>query len=94
MVASHKGEARIFTHWWASWFGEPMQICSAEEKAAMPGLLDTAAVAKLQSTAAASFDSPFVELMTEHHKGAVAVRIMRELAQMVSCRDPHPPTRN
>jgi uncharacterized protein (DUF305 family) len=73
MVASQKGEARIFTHWWANWFGEPMQVCSAEEKAAMPGLLDTAAVAKLQSTAAASFDSLFVELMTEHHKGAVAM---------------------
>jgi hypothetical protein len=34
----------------------------------MPGLLDTAAVAKLQSTASASFDSPFVELMTPHHR--------------------------
>lgn len=30
-------------------------------------------MAKLQSTAAASFDSPFVELMTEHHEGAVAM---------------------
>jgi uncharacterized protein (DUF305 family) len=73
MVASQKGEARIFTHWWASWFDEPMQICSAEEKAAMPGLLDTAAVVKLQSIAAASFDSLFVELMTQHHKGEVTM---------------------
>ena len=47
LAASQRGEAKIFAHWWASWFGEPMQVCSAEERASMPGLLDTADVAKL-----------------------------------------------
>ena len=50
-----------------------MKICSAEERASMPGLLDTADVAKLRSTEAPSFDRLFVELMTRHHKGAVAM---------------------
>jgi uncharacterized protein (DUF305 family) len=73
MVANQRGESRILAHWWASWFNEPMKICSAEERASMPGLLDTADVAKLRSTEAPSFDRLFVELMTRHHKGAVAM---------------------
>jgi uncharacterized protein (DUF305 family) len=73
MEANQRGEARIFTRWWASWFREPMQVCSAEERASMPGLLDTADVAKLRSAEASSFDRLFVDLMTKHHKGAVAM---------------------
>ena len=67
------GEARILAHWWTSWFGEPIQICSAEERAAMPGLLDAADIANLQSIEASSFDGLFIDLMTRHHKGAVAM---------------------
>jgi uncharacterized protein (DUF305 family) len=73
MVASQKGEAGIFAHWWASWFGEPMQICSSQERASMPGLLETADVEKLRSAENSSFDRVFVDLMTKHHKGAVAM---------------------
>jgi uncharacterized protein (DUF305 family) len=73
MVASQRGEAKILAHWWASWFDEPMQICSAEERASMPGLLDTADVTKLRSIEASSFDRLFIDLMTKHHKGAVAM---------------------
>jgi uncharacterized protein (DUF305 family) len=73
MVASQRGEAKILAHWWASWFGEPMQLCSAQERASMPGLLDTADVAKLRSAGGQSFDRLFVELMTRHHRGAVAM---------------------
>ena len=72
MVASQRGEAKIFARWWASWFGEPMQVCSAEERESMPGLLDTADVAKLAAETS-SFDRLFVGLMTKHHKGAVAL---------------------
>jgi uncharacterized protein (DUF305 family) len=73
MVASQKGEAEILAHWWTSWFGEPMQICSAAERASMPGLLYPADVDKLRSTETSSFDPVFVDLMTKHHKGAVAM---------------------
>jgi uncharacterized protein (DUF305 family) len=73
MAASQEGEARILAHWWTSWFGEPIQICSAEERAAMPGLLDAADIANLQSIEASSFDGLFIDLMTRHHKGAVAM---------------------
>jgi uncharacterized protein (DUF305 family) len=73
MVASQRGEASILAHWWTSWFDEPMQICSAQERAAMPGLLDAADVARLQSIEASSFDGLFIDLMTRHHKGAVAM---------------------
>jgi uncharacterized protein (DUF305 family) len=38
-----------------------------------PGLLDTADILKLQSAEASFFDRRFVELMTKHHKGAVAM---------------------
>ena len=64
---------RILAHWWASWFEQPMQICSAEERAAMPGLLGPAEIARLRSIEASSFDQLFVELMSRHHKGAVAM---------------------
>jgi uncharacterized protein (DUF305 family) len=73
MAASQKGEAKILARWWASWFVEPMQICSAQERASMAGLLDMTDVAKLRSTEASSFDRLFVDLMTKHHKGAVAM---------------------
>jgi uncharacterized protein (DUF305 family) len=73
MVASQRVEAEILGLWWVSWFGGPMQICSAEERASMPGLLDMADVAKLRSVNASSFDRLFIDLMIEHHKGAVAM---------------------
>jgi uncharacterized protein (DUF305 family) len=72
IAASQSGEAKIFAHWWASWFGGPMQICSAEDRASMPGLLDTSDVAKLGSAEVAFFDRLFVDLMSKHHNGAVA----------------------
>jgi uncharacterized protein (DUF305 family) len=71
MVASQKGEAEILAHWWKSWFIEPMQTCSVEERASMPGLLDAAAIERLRSTETTSFDRLFIELMTRHHRGAV-----------------------
>jgi uncharacterized protein (DUF305 family) len=73
MVASQRGETRILAHWWASWFEQPMPICSAEERAAMPGLLGPAEIARLRAIEAPSFDQLFVELMTRHHTGAVAM---------------------
>jgi uncharacterized protein (DUF305 family) len=73
MVASQRGEMRILAHWWASWFEQPMPICSAEERAAMPGLLGPAEIARLRAIEAPAFDQLFVELMTRHHTGAVAM---------------------
>jgi uncharacterized protein (DUF305 family) len=73
MVASQRGEARILSHWWASWFVEPRQVCSARERELMPGMLDVVEVERLGSTEASSFDVLFIELMTRHHKGAVAM---------------------
>jgi uncharacterized protein (DUF305 family) len=73
MAASQKGEVTVFAHWWASWFVEPMQLCSAQERASMPGLLDPSEVDGLRATEATSFDRRFIDLMTKHHKGAVAM---------------------
>jgi uncharacterized protein (DUF305 family) len=73
MIANQKGEVKILSRLWVSWFEEPMQICSAQERASMPGLLDTADVANLQSTEAIYFDRLFLDLMAKHHKGAVAM---------------------
>ena len=36
MIASQRGEARILSHWWASWFVEPRQVCSAQEFELVP----------------------------------------------------------
>jgi uncharacterized protein (DUF305 family) len=71
MVASQSGENRIFGKWWTSWFGPPMQICSAQERAAMPGLLDESQIERLRTSTLNDFDPLFVKLMTLHHAGAV-----------------------
>ena len=73
MVASQKGEAKILEHWWPSWFGIPMQICSSAERAVMPGMLEEAEINALRSLPSAEFDVRFVKLMIRHHAGAVAM---------------------
>jgi uncharacterized protein (DUF305 family) len=73
MTASQRGENKILESWWASWFGSPMEICSSEERAAMPGLLTPLQVEELRTAPAAAFDALFVRLMTSHHAGAVAM---------------------
>jgi uncharacterized protein (DUF305 family) len=50
-----------------------MKVCSAQERASMPGMLDAVEIERLVSTEASSFDVLFLELMTRHHKGAVAM---------------------
>jgi uncharacterized protein (DUF305 family) len=71
MVASQAGENRIFDAWWQSWFDEPMTLCTAAERAEMPGFLSAAQVDQLRNAPPASFDQLFVELMSIHHAGAV-----------------------
>jgi uncharacterized protein (DUF305 family) len=71
MGASQSGEKQILEKWWTIWFGVPMQICSAEERAAMPGLLDATQIEQLRATGSPDFDALFVNLMTIHHAGAV-----------------------
>lgn len=73
MVASQKGENRLFAQFWESWFDEPLEMCSAEERAVMPGFLTTAQINQLRQATPESFDALFVDLMTMHHKGAVAM---------------------
>ena len=73
MAASQKGEKRIFEFWWQSWFNEPMVLCSAAERAQMPGLLTTEQIGRLKAAPRTSFDGLFVQLMTIHHAGAVAM---------------------
>jgi uncharacterized protein (DUF305 family) len=71
MAASQAGENRIFETWWQSWFEEPMLLCTAAERAQMPGLLSGEQLTALRHAQPSSFDQLFVRLMTEHHAGAV-----------------------
>jgi uncharacterized protein (DUF305 family) len=71
MAASQAGENRIFETWWHNWFEEPMSLCTAAERAQMPGLLPSEQLTALRDAQPASFDRLFVQLMTEHHAGAV-----------------------
>jgi uncharacterized protein (DUF305 family) len=76
MAASQAGENRIFESWWQSWFKEPMALCTAAERAEMPGLLTAKQITQLRQVQRASFDELFVQLMTFHHAGAVAMADM------------------
>jgi uncharacterized protein (DUF305 family) len=73
MVASQAGENRIFESWWRNWFDEPMTICSAAERAQMPGLLTAEQLGQLKAAEPGSFDALFIRLMSLHHAGAVAM---------------------
>jgi uncharacterized protein (DUF305 family) len=73
MAASQAGENKLFEAWWQSWFKEPMALCSAAERAEMPGLLTAEQARRLRQEPRSSFDQLFVRLMTIHHAGAVAM---------------------
>jgi uncharacterized protein (DUF305 family) len=72
-AAEQIGERRIFDQWWRSWFADQPQICSAEERAAMPGMLTPEQIDQLRRADGPSFDPLFVRLMSYHHAGAVAM---------------------
>ena len=73
MAASQTGENRIFASWWQSWFDQPMSLCTATERAQMPGLLTAEQVNRLKDAQAPAFDALFIDLMSIHHAGAVAM---------------------
>ncbi|MCA1453016.1 DUF305 domain-containing protein [Bradyrhizobium sp. BRP22] len=71
MVASQTGENRIFDNWWQSWFDTVMPGCTAEERANMPGYLNSVQIQQVKAASPEQFDALFVEMMSLHHRGAV-----------------------
>jgi uncharacterized protein (DUF305 family) len=71
MAAEQAGDSAIFDQWWRSWFPNPLQLCSPDEQAAMPGMLRPDQVEQLRQVPDADFDPLFVQLMRFHHAGAV-----------------------
>ena len=60
MVASQSGENKIFDNWWQSWFDTTM-----------PGYLTSDQMQQVKAASPDRFDALFVELMSQHHRGAV-----------------------
>jgi uncharacterized protein (DUF305 family) len=75
MIAAQEGEIRVFEQWWRSWFSNPPELpaATAQEHAAMPGMLSSDEIAGLERLNGAEFDQRFIILMTFHHKGAIAM---------------------
>jgi uncharacterized protein (DUF305 family) len=73
MVASQAGENRIFEGWWQSWFDTTLPDCTAQERADMPGYLTAAQMQEARTAPPERFDTIFVQLMSLHHRGAVAM---------------------
>lgn len=75
MIAAQQGEIRVFEQWWRSWFDNPQELPAptAQEHAAMPGMLMPDEIAALEPMNGAEFDRRFIALMTFHHKGAIAM---------------------
>ena len=71
MAAAQQGENTVFAQWWRSWFGSLSQVCSPQEEAEMPGMVGTDQIVQLRGMNGAAFDKLFVELMTQHHQGAI-----------------------
>lgn len=73
MVAAQQGEIAIFNQWWRSWFGGSLPPALPQDHATMPGMIAPEAVERLRRTEGPAFDGLFVELMTAHHQGAIAM---------------------
>lgn len=74
MTASQHGEIRAMERWWRSWFDEPPAlVCSQAEMDVMPGMLSAAQMAALRRLSGRAFDEAFIDAMTAHHRGAVAM---------------------
>jgi uncharacterized protein (DUF305 family) len=75
MIAAQQGEIRVFEQWWRSWFSNPPELpaVTAQEHAAMPGMLSPDEIVGLERLNSAEFDRRFITLMTFHHKGAIAM---------------------
>jgi len=74
MSASQRGEIRTLERWWRSWFETPPAlVCTEAERAVMPGMLSRTGMAALQQLRGRAFDDAFVEAMSHHHRGAVAM---------------------
>jgi hypothetical protein len=73
MAAGQRGEIAVFEHWWRSWFDGALPDATAQDHAAMPGMLPASAIDALRQAEASAFDRRFVAAMTHHHKGAVAM---------------------
>lgn len=73
MVAGQQGEIAILRQWWRSWFPGELPPATPEDHAAMPGMVPAARIEALRAAPEDAFDESFVELMTFHHRGAVAM---------------------
>ncbi len=73
MVSSQRGDVAIFDQWWRSWFPGERPPATAEEHAAMPGMLPEEAVEQLKRVPHSAFDALFRERMSRHHAGAIAM---------------------
>lgn len=71
IAAAQTGENAIFEQWWRSWFTTPIEVCSPDESARMPGMLGPDQMERLRGADQASFDALFRDLMTLHHRGAI-----------------------
>jgi uncharacterized protein (DUF305 family) len=71
MAASQTGERQSSTTGGRAGSVCRCRICSAQERAIMPGLLDAPQIEHLRTVPSNSFDALFVKLMTIHHAGAV-----------------------
>ena len=73
MVATQAGEVAIFDQWWRSWFGGPLPPARPDDHADMPGMLSQGQIEELRRTEGVKFDPAFVQLMSVHHRGAIAM---------------------
>lgn len=73
-------EIRTMTAWLAAW-GEPVpDVSGGMNHGAMPGMMGDADLAELRATGGTAFDRMFLEMMIDHHTGAVQMA-RTELAQ-------------
>lgn len=74
IAAAQEPEIKTMSGWLAGWNApvpSPGQMQMDMGSAAMPGMMTSAEMSKLNAATGAQFDRLWVEMMTKHHEGAV-----------------------
>ncbi|SEQ97720.1 Uncharacterized conserved protein, DUF305 family [Streptomyces sp. yr375] len=66
-------EIKTMTGWLTSWGEESMPGMDHSGGSAMPGMMDGSDMGELEKASGKDFDTMFLTMMIEHHKGAVAM---------------------
>lgn len=71
IIAAQKPEITLMSGWLKSWGKDVPQEMSGMADSDMPGMMSNADMRELEGSSGSAFDTRFLTMMIEHHKGAI-----------------------